>query len=167
MKKGVRLDRFCTENGFCESLEKAQAEIADGWVKVNGETVRDRLRVIRGTETISIIRPGGPFASRGGQKLDHALNVFGISVEQRIAADLGASTGGFTDCLLKRGAAKVYAVDVGYGQLDYRLRSDARVVVRDRCNVRSLTKNSFDEMIDFVCSDLSFYIVLRCSSGDA
>jgi len=161
MKSGIRLDRYLLKRGSAGSIEKIKREIVTGWVKVNGETVREPSRVVTGKEEISVKRPGGIFASRGGEKLQHALNVFHISVKGRIVADLGASTGGFTDCLLHNGAVKVYSIDVGYGLLDYRLRNDHRVIVVERTNVRNLTKDAFNCKIDFLTTDLSFISILR------
>jgi 23S rRNA (cytidine1920-2'-O)/16S rRNA (cytidine1409-2'-O)-methyltransferase len=153
---GTRLDKHLAEAGLSLSREKARSEIIAGWVKVNGETVREPSRQITGNESISVERPGGMFVSRGGEKLARALSFFSVRPTGRVCLDLGASTGGFTDCLLKNGAAKVYAVDVGYGQLDYSLRTDARVVVRERCNARNITPDMFAEPIALVVSDLSF-----------
>ena len=106
-------------------------------------------------------RPGGLYVSRGGQKLKLAIDRFGISLAGRTAADLGASTGGFTDCMLKEGAAKVYAVDVGYGQLDYALRKDPRVTVMEKTNVRALTRAHFPDAVDFFTADLSFISIVK------
>lgn len=153
---GTRLDKHLADTGISLSREKARSEIIAGWVKVNGETVREPSRQIRGNESITVERPGGLFVSRGGEKLARALSFFSVSPAGKICADLGASTGGFTDCLLKNGAAKVYAVDVGYGQLDYSLRTDARVVVRERCNARNITPDMFADPLALVVSDLSF-----------
>ncbi|HSV98217.1 MAG TPA: TlyA family RNA methyltransferase [Spirochaetota bacterium] len=161
MKKGTLLDAYLAENGLSPSREKAKREIMAGWVRVDGETVRVPSRLLRGTEEVRVERPGGSFASRGGEKLDRALDVFGIDAAGRVVADLGASTGGFTDCLLKRGAALVYAVDVGYGQLDYALRRDERVVVMDRTNVRNLSRGDFDRTVDLVTADLSFISLVK------
>jgi 23S rRNA (cytidine1920-2'-O)/16S rRNA (cytidine1409-2'-O)-methyltransferase len=154
--KHFRLDSFLVDKGISLSREKAKKEILAGWVKINGETVRDVSRKIIGQEDILVERPAGLFASRGGEKLKKALDYFNISVSGLIAADLGASTGGFTDCLLKAGALKVYAVDVGYGQLDYTLQRDSRVIVMDRTNVRKLSMDDFSEKPDFITIDLSF-----------
>jgi 23S rRNA (cytidine1920-2'-O)/16S rRNA (cytidine1409-2'-O)-methyltransferase len=161
MKKGTRLDVFLAESGGSQSREKAKREIVAGWVKVDGETVREPSRLVQGSESIAVMRPGGVYVSRGGEKLAHALDRFSIEVRGSVAADLGASTGGFTDCLLARGAAGVYAIDVGYGQLDYRLRQDPRVTVRERTNVRSLTRADFDQAPDFVTADLSFISIVK------
>lgn len=115
--KYIRLDFFLAQNGISASREKAKREIISGWVKVNGETVRDPSRKISGEETVVVERPGGEFVSRGGEKLKKAIEFFNIDLSGKICLDIGASTGGFTDCMLKSGASKVYAVDVGYNQL--------------------------------------------------
>ena len=160
MKK-TRLDLHLAQKELSVSRERAKREIIAGWVKVDGETVREPSRKITGSETISIQRPGGVFVSRGGEKLEKALDSFFIDVTGLIAADLGASTGGFTDCLIKRGAAFVYAIDVGYGQLDYSLRSDNRVKPIEKFNVRNLTPDIFDRKVDFITADLSFISILK------
>jgi len=161
LRKKIRLDKYLSENGLSESYDKAKKEIIAGWVKVNGETVREPGRIISGAEDIHIARPGGRYASRGGDKLEHGFKYFNISVKDKIVADLGASTGGFTDCLLKNGAAKVYSVDVGYGLLAHNLRTDPRVIVKERTNARSLTKEDFQEKIDFLTIDLSFISIQK------
>ncbi len=161
MKKGTRLDTYLAEHGLSASREKARREILAGWVRIDGETVRQPSRLVPNGREIVVERPGGVFASRGGGKLLYALEYFAIDVAGRVVADLGASTGGFTDCLLQRGAALVYAVDVGYGQLDYRLGSDPRVVIMDRTNARHLTRDRFDRRVEFLTADLSFISVLK------
>jgi 23S rRNA (cytidine1920-2'-O)/16S rRNA (cytidine1409-2'-O)-methyltransferase len=160
MKK-TRLDIFLARSGLSQSREKARREIIAGWVRVDGETVTEPSRTIAGTERITVERPGGLYVSRGGQKLKFALDRFGISLQGRTAADLGASTGGFTDCMLKEGAVRVYAVDVGYGQLDYALRKDPRVTVMEKTNVRALTRAGFPETIGFFTADLSFISIVK------
>jgi 23S rRNA (cytidine1920-2'-O)/16S rRNA (cytidine1409-2'-O)-methyltransferase len=151
-----RLDKHLAESGISDSREKAKREILSGWVKVDGETVRDPSRIVLVSSDITVERPGGLFVSRGGEKLSRALSFFSIDVTERVCADLGASTGGFTDCLLKNGASKVYAIDVGYGQLDYSLRVDPRVVVMERMNARMLDAGMFSDPISFITADLSF-----------
>jgi 23S rRNA (cytidine1920-2'-O)/16S rRNA (cytidine1409-2'-O)-methyltransferase len=151
-----RLDKQLVEAGLSASREKARREIISGWVKVNGETIRDVSHNVNGNEEFAVERPGGLFVSRGGEKLARALKYFAIDVRNKICADLGASTGGFTDCLLKAGAAKVYAVDVGYGQLDYSLRTDPRVAVMERLNARALEPSMFGGEVNFLTADLSF-----------
>jgi 23S rRNA (cytidine1920-2'-O)/16S rRNA (cytidine1409-2'-O)-methyltransferase len=160
MKK-TRLDIFLAQSALSQSREKARREIVAGWVRVDGETVTEPSRTIAGTERIVVERPGGQYVSRGGQKLKFALDRFGISLSGRTAADLGASTGGFTDCMLKEGAVKVYAVDVGYGQLDYALRKDPRVTVMEKTNVRALTRDAFPDAPDFFSADLSFISIVK------
>lgn len=160
-KKGIRLDTHLAAEKLSVSREKAKREIIAGWVKVNGETVRQPSKIIAGDENITIERPGGIFVSRGGEKLSHALKTFHITVSGCTIADCGASTGGFTDCLLKAGAKMVYAIDVGYGQLDYSLRIDPRVIVMERTNVRYLEKTDFDEVVNFITIDLSFISIIK------
>ena len=137
MAKKQRLDVAMVERGLAPSREKARALILAGDVRVDGRTeTRAGAGVGDGT-AIEVERPQR-FVSRGGEKLDHALAAFGIHVAGRVALDVGSSTGGFTDCLLQWGAARVYAVDVGYGQLHQRLRADPRVIVMERTNIRDL-----------------------------
>jgi len=161
MKNGIRLDAYLVEKGLSSSREKAKREIIAGWVRLNGETVRVPSRLIKGSEDVRVERPGSAYASRGGEKLERALEAFGVDARGRIVADLGASTGGFTDCLLRRGAALVYAVDVGYGQLAWKLRQDPRVIVMERTNARNLDPNLFEEGIDFSSMDVSFISFLK------
>ena len=123
------------ERGLVESQAKAQALIMAGEVVVDGKTVTKSGTLVADEAAINIAKPP-PFVSRGGLKLDYALGRFQLDVSSKVVADIGASTGGFTDCLLKRGASRVYAIDVGYGQLDYRLRQDSRVIVVERVNAR-------------------------------
>ncbi|MDA3899567.1 MAG: TlyA family RNA methyltransferase [Spirochaetes bacterium] len=152
-----RIDKYLSVSGKSSSREQAKKELLAGWVKIDGETCYDVSRKVEGTENITVARPKGAFISRGGYKLEKALDSFGIDLQGVIATDLGASTGGFTDCMLKRGAVRVYAVDVGYGQLDYSLRFNERVVVMERTNARHLQISDFnDDLISFVSADLSF-----------
>lgn len=152
----VRLDLLLVERALVPSREKAKSLLMSGQVFIDGVR-RDKAGFMVDPQVeITIKGRGLPFASRGGFKLEKALKVFGIDVSGKIVADLGASTGGFTDCLLKAGASKVYAVDVGYGLLDYKLREDERVIVMDRTNARYLTPSQFDPLPDLVSVDLSF-----------
>jgi len=144
------------DRGLVESRAKAQALIMAGEVSVEGKTIIKPGTMVAEGAAISVIEPP-PFVSRGGVKLDYALECFQLDVNSKVAADIGASTGGFTDCLLQRGAGKVYAVDVGYGQLDYRLRRDKRVVVLERVNARYPI--DLPEKIDLATMDLSFISV--------
>ena len=151
--KRKRLDVAVTERGIAPSREKARAYILAGDISVDGVTETRAAVLVAAEAAIALAQPAR-FVSRGGDKLEHAMAVFGIDVTGRVAIDVGASTGGFTDCLLQRGAARVYAVDVGYGQLDQRLRGDARVVTMERTNIRELT--SLPEQPDIATVDASF-----------
>ena len=131
----MRLDRLLAEKGFLESREKAQRAIMAGDVLVDGQRV-DKPGALISTEAEIEIKGRSPYVSRGGEKLAHALDHFKVKLDGRICIDIGASTGGFTDCLLQRGASMVYAVDVGTGQLDAKLRKDSRVVVMEQTNAR-------------------------------
>jgi len=125
-------------------------------VSVNGQIADKSGTSVHDDDELRVAEPEHPWVGRGGIKLAHALEQFHIDVRGKICADIGASTGGFTDVLLKNGAAKIYAIDVGYGQLDATLRNDARVAVRERVNARYLEAKDFDEPIGFVCIDVSF-----------
>ncbi|PKL37269.1 MAG: TlyA family rRNA (cytidine-2'-O)-methyltransferase [Spirochaetae bacterium HGW-Spirochaetae-1] len=160
-RKKIRLDVHLAETGLSQSRERAKKEILAGWVRVNGETVREPSRTVYDDVVVTVERPGGLYVSRGGEKLARALEEFHIDVKERVVVDLGASTGGFTDCLLKAGARRVFAVDVGYGQLDYSLRHDSRVFVMERTHVKSLTPGVFDERPDFFTADLSFISIVK------
>jgi len=153
-----RIDSLLVAEGLVASRAKAQALIMAGEVTVDGRIVTRPGTLIEEGAAIVISEPP-PFVSRGGIKLDHALDEFRLDVRGKVAADIGASTGGFTDCLLKRGASRVYAIDVGYGQLDYRLRQDPRVVVMERVNARYPI--SLPEKVDFATIDLSFISVTK------
>lgn len=160
MKK-IRLDFFLAEKGFSISPEQAKKEILAGWVTVNGERIRKPAAQIKGNEVVKIERPGGPYVSRGGEKLKHALDYFNIDLEGKRALDLGASTGGFTDCMLKSGASLIYAVDVGFNQIDYSLRIDDRVVVMEKTHARDIETDMFPQGFDFFTADLSFISILK------
>ncbi|HKV87961.1 MAG TPA: TlyA family RNA methyltransferase [Candidatus Dormibacteraeota bacterium] len=148
-----RLDVLVTRSGLAESRERAQALILAGKVRVAGETVRRPDRTVNDDAAISVESEPG-YASRGALKLSPALDAFGVDPRGRICADIGASTGGFTDVLLRAGATKVYALDVGRGLLHWRLRQDPRVVVIERVNARDL--ESFPEPVSLVVADVSF-----------
>jgi 23S rRNA (cytidine1920-2'-O)/16S rRNA (cytidine1409-2'-O)-methyltransferase len=148
-----RLDVLMTERGLTESRNKAQRLIRAGEVRVNDQLVHKPGTQVSDDAVITLeAKP--PFVSRGGKKLDAALERFAIDVTGAVVADVGASTGGFTDCLLQRGARRVYAIDVGYGQLHWKLRNDPRVVVMERTNARFL--KSLPEAVDLVTIDVSF-----------
>ena len=144
------------ERGLVESQAKAQALIMAGEVVVDGKAVTKSGTLVADEAAINIAKPP-PFVSRGGLKLDYALGRFQLDVSSKVVADVGASTGGFTDCLLKRGASRVYAIDVGYGQLDYRLRQDSRVIVVERVNARYPI--ILPEKVDLATIDVSFISV--------
>jgi len=151
-----RIDSLIVERGLVESRAKAQALIMAGEVVVAGKPVTKSGTLVNEEAAITILEPP-PFVGRGGVKLDYALDQFQLDVSAKVVADIGASTGGFTDCLLKHGASRVYAIDVGYGQLDYRLRQDPRVVVMERVNARYPI--SLPEKVDLATTDLSFISV--------
>ncbi len=158
MKKGFkeRLDKLLVKRGLVESREKAQALIMAGLVYVNDQRVDKAGTRVSLEAQIEIKGETCPYVSRGGLKLEHALKEFHISVAGLVCADIGASTGGFTDCLLQHGAAKVYAIDVGHGQLHWRLRQDPRVVVMEGVNARYLKPEDLPETVDLVTIDVSF-----------
>jgi 23S rRNA (cytidine1920-2'-O)/16S rRNA (cytidine1409-2'-O)-methyltransferase len=151
-----RIDSLLVERGLAESRTKAQALVMAGEVLVNGKAAVKAGTLVAEEAVIEVAEPP-PFVGRGGLKLDYALEQFRIDVSSLVVADIGASTGGFTDCLLKRGADRVYAVDVGYGQLDYRLRQDSRVVVMERVNARYPVE--IPEKVDMATIDVSFISV--------
>ena len=154
----IRLDRLLVERGLTESREKAQALIMAGEVLVGGQKALKPGQSVADDCTVEILaRP--PFVSRGGLKLAAALRHFAVNVAGKICLDVGASTGGFTDALLGAGAARVHAVDVGAGQLDWKLRSDPRVVIHDRVNARHLDFAEIGELVDFIACDVSFISV--------
>jgi 23S rRNA (cytidine1920-2'-O)/16S rRNA (cytidine1409-2'-O)-methyltransferase len=148
-----RLDLVLVERGLAPSRERARALILAGEVEVGGQQVFQPSTPVAADAEVRLRQPP-PYVSRGGQKLAHALDRFAVDPAGRVCLDVGASTGGFTDCLLQRGARRVYAVDVGFGQLDLRLRHDPRVVVLERTNIRSLT--SLPERPSLATLDLSF-----------
>lgn len=152
-KKGNRIDRLLVERGLAESRERAQALLMAGRVYVEGRRVTKAGTLVPHDAALEV-RGGLPYVSRGGVKLAHALDIWGVDVSSRVALDVGASTGGFTDCLLQRGARKVYALDVGRGQLDQRLRQDPRVVVMERVNARY--PFPLPELVDLAVVDVSF-----------
>ncbi len=154
--KNVRLDTMLVQKGLVGTKNKAQAIILTGGVMVNGRCVDKPGAKIRFDAEIEIKAKPHPFVSRGGQKLAHALDHFHIDPHGLVCMDVGASTGGFTDCLLQRGALKVYAIDVGYGQLDWRLRNDERVMVLERTNIRKLEPGTLDPVPTLAVVDTSF-----------
>lgn len=149
----VRLDELLVRRGHAPSREKARALVLAGRVTVPGSPTAKPGQLVPDDLPLDVVA-GEPFVSRGGIKLAHALDMFRIDPEAKVCADIGASTGGFTDCLLQRGALRVYAIDVGYGQLDWKLRNDRRVMVMERTNARYL--DSLLERIQLVAIDASF-----------
>ena len=156
MKVKKRLDVLLTEQGYAENRTKAQAIIMSGIVYADGQKADKPGTAYE--ETVSIEVRGGacPYVSRGGLKLEKALRDFGVKPEGFVCSDSGASTGGFTDCLLQQGARKVLAIDVGYGQLDWKIRSDPRVVVMEKTNIRYVTPEQLGEPLDLSVVDVSF-----------
>lgn len=151
-----RLDVILVQQGLAESRQKAQALIMAGQVYVDGIKVSKAGNPTEDEAKIEVRGETLRYVSRGGLKLEKAMNTFPITLENRICADIGASTGGFTDCMLQNGAAKVYAVDVGYGQLAWSLRSDPRVICLERTNARYLSEEHIPEQISFASIDVSF-----------
>ena len=156
VSEAQRLDQWIVAHGYAATREEAQAAIMAGDVTVDGVVADKPGRRMQTGARVAIRRPAHSYASRGGLKLAHALAVFGIDPRERTAVDLGASTGGFTDCLLQAGAARVYAVDVGRGQLAWRLRTDPRVVCLEGVNARHLTPAQVGGPCDLVTADLAF-----------
>lgn len=155
MSDKYRLDARIFELGLTESREKAKAFIMAGQVYVNGMKAVKSGMSVNETDKIEV-RGTNEFVSRGGHKLKKAMSVFPITLNDKICMDIGASTGGFTDCMLQNGAKKVYSIDVGYGQLAWKLRSDPRVVNLERTNIRYVTNEQVPDTIDFFSVDVSF-----------
>jgi 23S rRNA (cytidine1920-2'-O)/16S rRNA (cytidine1409-2'-O)-methyltransferase len=156
LKLRVRLDHLVVERGLAPSRERARALILAGQVTVNGQAETKAGTQVDATAEVGLIAPDHPYVGRGGVKLAHALDTFRITVEGREALDIGASTGGFTDVLLKRGATGVVALDVGHGQIDWTLRNDPRVVVIEHFNARHLQLSDLPGPVDIVTIDVSF-----------
>jgi len=152
----IRLDRLLVERGISESRERAQAMIIAGQVLVKGQKVEKAGSTVPGDSDLRILGAQLRYVSRGGLKLEKALSAFAIDVKDKNALDAGASTGGFTDCLLQQGAKKVYAVDVGYGQMAWKVRQDPRVVVIERVNIRDMEPALVPDEIDIIVIDVSF-----------
>jgi 23S rRNA (cytidine1920-2'-O)/16S rRNA (cytidine1409-2'-O)-methyltransferase len=152
----VRLDQLVVERGLAPSRERARALILAAQISVDGRPQTKAGTQVDPSAEVALIAPDHPYVGRGGVKLAHALDVFGIPVEGREALDIGASTGGFTDVLLKRGAVRVVALDVGHGQIDWTLRNDPRVVVIEQFNARRLQPTDLPGRVDLVTIDVSF-----------
>lgn len=151
-----RLDVALTERGLVASREKAKVVIMEGLVYVNGQKSDKAGAQVKDDDKIEIRGETLRYVSRGGKKLEKAMEVFPISLQNSVCIDIGASTGGFTDCMLQNGAVKVYSVDVGYGQLAWSLRTDERVVNLERTNIRYITEEQIPELVDFASVDVSF-----------
>ncbi len=159
MKNGIRLDALLVERGLAASRERARALILAGDVRVDGQPATKAGTAVARDADVTLTVPDHPYVGRGGLKLAHALDTFGISVQGRIALDIGASTGGFTDVMLQRGGARVVALDVGHNQIDWKLRTDPRVVVLERVNARNLAADQLPvdaRAFDLVTIDVSF-----------
>ena len=156
MKIKKRLDVLLTEQGYADTRSKAQAIIMSGNVYVDGQKADKPGISYEETVQLEVTGETCPYVSRGGLKLEKALRDFGVKPEGYVCSDSGASTGGFTDCLLQQGASKVFAIDVGYGQLDWKIRSDPRGVVMERTNIRYVTPEQLGEPLDLSVIDVSF-----------
>jgi len=156
----TRLDKLLFEKGLAESRERAKAVILEGSVLVNGLVVDKAGALVRPDDELVVVKKM-PYVSRGGLKLEHAIRHFDIDVKGKTAMDAGASTGGFTDCLLQHGAGKVYAIDVGYGQFSWKLRTDERVVLLEKTNIRYLDRDLINDEIDIAVIDVSFISLLK------
>jgi 23S rRNA (cytidine1920-2'-O)/16S rRNA (cytidine1409-2'-O)-methyltransferase len=152
----LRLDKLLVERGLCESRTRAQAVILAGDVVVGDHTVNKPGTLVDADANVRLKGDNNPYVSRGGLKLRAALDSFAVTVTGAVCMDVGASTGGFSDCLLQAGAARVYAIDVGYGQLAWKLANDPRVIVLDRQNIRELAPTQIPERIDLAVADCSF-----------
>jgi 23S rRNA (cytidine1920-2'-O)/16S rRNA (cytidine1409-2'-O)-methyltransferase len=152
----VRLDKILVERGLAASRERAQALILAGKVLVDEQKVEKSGAQVEDSCTLRLLGADLKYVSRGGLKLECALKYWQISVAGSICLDVGASTGGFTDCLLQHGASHVIAIDTGYGQFDFRLRQDPRVRLQEKTNARYLTADAFGEIVDFIAMDVSF-----------
>jgi len=170
----IRLDKLLVERGLAPTREKAQALILAGQIQVNDKTVAKAGTLVAEDAALELVGEPPRYVSRGGIKLEGALADLRLEARSKVCLDIGASTGGFTDCLLQHGARKVFAVDVGRGQLDWRLRRDLRVVVLEGKNARALTVDDLDEPVDLVTIDVAFISVekilpaaISCAKGGA
>ncbi len=156
-----RLDKIIVDRGIASSRERARALIMEGKVLVKGTPVTKAGSMVASDAPVEVRGGEIPYVSRGGLKLEAALEHFGISAAGKVAMDVGSSTGGFADCLLEHGAAKVYCIDVGYGQLAWKLRQDPRIVLIERTNIRYLEREKIPEPIDLVTIDVSFISLVK------
>ena len=160
-EKKVRIDQLVVNRGLALSRSRAASLILSGVVMCDDSVVSKAGYLVEPSSKIKILKPDHPWVSRGGIKLDYALKKFGYNVPGVVAVDVGASTGGFTDVLLRHGAKKVYAVDVGYGQLSWKLRKNSRVVVMERINSRYISDIYFEDLINFIVCDVSFISIKK------
>jgi 23S rRNA (cytidine1920-2'-O)/16S rRNA (cytidine1409-2'-O)-methyltransferase len=151
-----RLDVYLVDEGLCQSREMAKSLIMEGKVYVNNQKSDKAGTSVSEKDTVELRGETLKYVSRGGLKLEKAMQVFGIALNGRVCMDIGASTGGFTDCMLQNGAEKVFSVDVGYGQLAWKLRNDERVVNMERTNIRFVTEENIGQPLDFVSIDVAF-----------
>ena len=156
----IRIDKLLFDKNLVESREKAKALILGGNVLVNGIIV-DKAGTLVKPDDVLTLSAQMPYVSRGGVKLEHAIKTFNIDVKDKTVMDVGASTGGFTDCLLQHGAKKIFAIDVGYGQFSWKLRGDERVVLLEKTNIRYLDRNLVPDKIDTATIDVSFISLLK------
>jgi len=156
MKTKDRVDKIMVDKGIVKSRERAKALIMAGNVFIDGRKVSKAGDFVDAAAEVTLKEQDIPYVSRGGVKLEAALDFFGVAPSGKTVMDIGCSTGGFTDCVLKGGATKVYAVDVGYGQLDWSLRNDPRVILHEKTNIRYLERDRIPEMIDLTVIDVSF-----------
>ncbi len=161
MKNKARLDKIITDKGLVKSRERAKALIMEGKVFVGGSRVSKAGAMVNIDSEIVLKENDIPYVSRGGLKLEAAMEFFNIDLSGKIVMDIGCSTGGFTDCALKKNAKKVYAIDVGYGQFDWLLRHNPKIILMERTNIRHLDKQSIPEKIDIVLIDVSFISLLK------
>ena len=151
-----RLDIYLTENGLVQSRERAKSTIMEGIVYINNQKATKAGDIVSDGDLVEVRGNTLKYVSRGGLKLEKAMTEFNLNLNGKVCMDVGASTGGFTDCMLQNGAKKVYCVDVGYGQLAWKLRQDERVKNMERTNIRYVTENDLDEMLDFASIDVAF-----------
>lgn len=156
-----RLDQLVVDLGYAETKSRAKALIMAGLVYVNGQKSDKAGTLIKTGSEILVENSKNKYVSRGGLKLEKAIKHFDIDISNKVALDIGASTGGFTDCLLQHGASKVYAFDVGHGQIDWSLRNDSRVVVKEKINCRYLEEDDVDEKVEVITVDVSFISLLK------
>ena len=152
----IRLDQLLVDRGLAASRERAKRRIMAGEVLVDEQKIDKAGTMVKPEAKIRLLGEDLPYVSRGGLKLEKAMKTFGVTLAGKVAADIGASTGGFTDCMLQNGARKVFAIDVGYGQLAWKLRTDERVVNMERTNIRYVTRDDLGEPIDFASIDVAF-----------